>query len=181
MGYFIFPFWSVMLICWFGLAAFIYKTRLNSLSVKERKYWLILVFAYPVLETILKGSIYFDLIPYSYRPLNLIEHGLWAMSMGLVLYPLLKNSILKLNQIPAFLLVFGVVIVIGNLNELAEFVIRQLMNLTTTQLMDAYYTDTIIDLVVNLIGSGLGAFILTTQKKPDSLGNKEYSKLTIEN
>ena len=159
-GLFIFPVWSVMITVWACLYFFIilkkYEQVLNS---SELKFWKYVVFLYPLIETLIKAAIEFNIVPYSWRPLNILEHLAWSTCMFLILMPFTKKLIAKNGKILGLSIIFGFVIVIGNLNELLEFALRIFWNLDSQKLFAAYYLDTIIDLIVNLMGSLIGGII----------------------
>jgi hypothetical protein len=150
-----------MCTAWFGLGALIVLKKLDSkLSTKEKVLWKVVLFGYPLLESAIKTIIFFNLIPYSYRPLNLAEHFMWSVAMTLLLYPLVRNYLSKNMLKTQLILLFGIIIIIGNLNELFEFGLRMSMSLTSERLFAQYYLDTIIDLGINMVGGALTVVVL---------------------
>lgn len=157
--YFIFPFWSVMLIVWFSSGfAMIFFGLTRSLPRKPLLAWHITFVLYPLLESILKAMIYFNIIPYSWLPLNIAEHFLWAFSMTFFLIPIFENYHLT-NQGNRFQILYKIFIVIslvtliGNMNEFVEFLIRYFSGLNTVFLYAIYYSDSIRDMALNTLGS----------------------------
>ncbi len=161
LGYFLFPVWSIMLFIWSVFYfAIIYRKENKVLDTNQNKIWKITVFAYPILETFIKFMITFDIIPFSWRWLNTLEHLAWALSMYLMLLPYTKSLQSKVVSIWALFLIAGIVIIFGNLNELFEYIIRNIiLNFTTDWRQALYYTDTTIDLTMNFVGVLTGAII----------------------
>lgn len=146
-----------MLTVWAGFYYFLlYKKYDEVLSHKERKVWLAVLFLYPILETLIKVFIEANFIPYSWRPINIAEHILWAASMYLILLPITKRFINRNGLFLGLFITFCIVILIGNINEFVEAALRFLWNLNTESRLIAYYFDTIIDLIDNCIGGLIG-------------------------
>lgn len=165
-GYFIFPFWSVMLIVWFSYGfAMIFFGLTRSLPRKLLLVWHITFVLYPLLESILKAMIYFNIIPYSWLPLNITEHFLWAFSMTFFLIPIfekypLKNQENRFQILYKIFIVISLVTLIGNMNEFVEFLIRYFSGLNTVFLYSIYYSDSIRDMALNTLGSVFAILII---------------------
>lgn len=165
-GYFIFPFWSVMLIVWFSYGfAMIFFGLTRSLPRKLLLVWHITFVLYPLLESILKAMIYFNIIPYSWLPLNITEHFLWAFSMTFFLIPIfekypLKNQENRFQILYKIFIVISLVTLIGNMNEFVEFLIRYFSGLNTVFLYSIYYSDSIRDMALNTLGSIFAILII---------------------
>ena len=160
-GYFIFPLWSVMLIVWFAVATYAVAKHLDvRLDERQRStYWLI-IYLYPLIESIIKYMINGNVIAYSWFWLNRLEHFAWAVAMGLLLIPFLSPSLRKLSLPFQLLLYVGAVVIIGNLNEFFEYAIRIYIGMFGNQAkMAAFYWDTIYDLVINMLGSAFSFYL----------------------
>lgn len=162
IGHFTFPIMSVMLICWFSIAAFVKVKNFDKrLSRSERKLFFITIILYPIIETVIKYLLVNDIIPYSWFWINRVEHFLSAIAIEILFYPFLKPTLSKLNKIESFIFIVCVVVFIGNLNEFFEYLIRHILN---TYRLDFYYWDTIYDMVMNILGAALGFCILKSVK-----------------
>lgn len=160
-SYFIFLFWGIMLAVWFGALILIqFKGYDLELNRKERLLFDINAHLYPLLGTLIKVMIVENIIPDSWFWLNRLEHYIWAVAIGILFFPLLKDSFAKLHLMSKFILFVGLVVILGNLNEFMEYGLRIYMNLTTQYLFSEYYKDTIIDLVTNVLGAVTGFVIV---------------------
>ncbi|MBN2015653.1 hypothetical protein JW766_02370 [Candidatus Dojkabacteria bacterium] len=160
-GYTIFPTMSLLLIIWFGLFFLARHRKLDrKLNKKEAKFYYIVIFTYPLLEGIIKLLIVQNIIPGSWFWLNRVEHFLSAIAIEALFYPLLKPTILKLNQKEAFIFVVSTVVLIGNFNEFFEYAIRLQLKLTDAARFSAYYWDTIYDMAINILGASTGFLLL---------------------
>jgi len=157
-GYFVFPFMSVMLFVW-TLMIFLAKKYgyINQLKEYEKKSYLITIVTYPILETFIKWMIIGNVIPYSWFWLNRLEHFLASLSIGILFYPFLKQTLRKLNTWECLIFWVCFVNMIGVGNEIFEYVIRHYMGIYEQPL---YYLDTIHDMTTNIFGALTGFFIL---------------------
>jgi len=87
--------------------------------------------------------------------------------MTIYILPIIKNNNTEIYYLKTLITLFGIIIFIGNLNKLLEFVIRMILNLKSATMLAAYYLDTIRDIGANMVGTFLGiSFIfLQFQKK----------------
>jgi hypothetical protein len=167
-GYWLSPLWFIMLFVWVSMTVFIKMKRYNvELSLYERNAFEYTIYLYPLIETILKFMIVKDIIPYSWFILNRIEHFSWAFVMGILILPLLKNKLKTKDIVLQGLVFIGLVIIIGNINEFFEYFIRIfIIKPDDYYRISLYYSDTIIDLIVNVFGAIAGyCFILFLNKK----------------
>ncbi len=165
--------WSIMIIVWFGIGIFILQKKLHErLNPSELKLWIILLYGYPVIETILKLFIEFNVIPYSYTTLNIAEHMIWALCISLYIWPFFKGNT---NIGIRFIALAGMVIFIGNINEFLELGIRLYIGLNNQTRLAAYYTDTMQDLAMNIIGMCLGIGILSSLRNHNNKDSKVLS------
>ncbi len=146
----------VLLTFWYGLclAALFLKNKDYNFEVNN---WVVFVCVfYPLLEICIKLIILFDLIPFSYPVLNILEHALFSGFITIVIAEIFRQSNIVRSKLFTSLLVFCVVTTLGFGNELLEFLIRQYQKLYR----DIYYYDTIKDMVVNMLASAFVLIIL---------------------
>lgn len=157
----LYPLWGVQLLLWAGLFLFITRNKLEThLDKRFEKLFYFVSIVYPAIEIVIKIIILYNLIPYSWMVLNRIEHGLFSFCMFFILLPI-SYRFAKRDLIIAGLLNFLAVNLIGNLNEVFEFGIRLFWNLEGR--FAAYYSDTLIDMIMNMLGSGLAWVLIPLQ------------------
>ncbi len=154
-SYFIYPVWSIMVSLWFLAVISIKLKRLDkSLSLKEKNLFNIYIFFYPISETIIRLiMINIESPPF----LNRIEHLYWTFSLVILFLPIIKKFTIKFSKIQKLLFIICFVSFIGNLNEFFEYLLRYY---NQVQNLGLFYSDTIFDMVINIIGSMLGFFTL---------------------
>jgi hypothetical protein len=158
VGYYIFPFWLVVLSAWVSIYAFIKWRKLDQqLNQTEQRVFTIVAIFYPVVETVIKHAINANWIPYSWEWLNRLEHFGFSTALGILLLPLVYKQLAKLDLFGQALLYIGFIIMLGNLNEFAEYLLRVVWNLNSKFAL--YYLDTIADLFINVCG-GITSFVL---------------------
>lgn len=113
------------------------------------------IFIYPIFEFILKLSILTNLVPYSWRTLNIVEHGIYSGFITIFVFIFIKT---KLPRQPKLGLIFSILTVnlVGVINEIIEYILRTYQGLELL----AYYPDSIIDLATNLVFAGAGAILI---------------------
>jgi hypothetical protein len=146
----------VLLFFWYGLGLLALYTAIEKVTDNYfRGGLLLLILGYPILEIIIKIFMFYDLIPYSYEALNIIEHGLFSLSITIVVKEVFQNTAIVKNNALKYLMVFCVITTLGFGNELLEFFIRQWQGLYH----EVYYFDTMKDMIVNMLaGAGVLAF-----------------------
>lgn len=156
-GFFIFPVWSVMLSIWYTIFIFIIWKKYNQKLIPvEKKVFLFVAISYPIIGTITKLLYELDFIYKNWELLNRLEHFIFVSALGVLIYPLFKKQLSKLSLIYFSILFAGVLILIGNTNEIFEFLLIQFYELKD----ENYYKDTIVDLVTNIISAFFGIIIL---------------------
>ena len=156
-AYFIFPMLSVLLLVWFGIFFMIKLKKSDEiLSNPQKIIFTAVSILYPLCEFVIKYCIIADIFSGSWFALNRAEHFLFSAAITILIYPLLKPILKKLNTKEAILFTVGIVTIIGNLNELFEYMIRITFNLTDTLHFAAYYRDTIYDIATNIVGAFIG-------------------------
>ena len=100
-----------------------------------------------------------NIIPYSWFWLNRLEHFCSAIGVSIILLPIYVNIWHSLKWWQNLIFVLGLVCLIGNLNEFCEFFLRCFQPINDSKFA-LYYSDTIYDMGVNLIGGFVGFLII---------------------
>lgn len=151
--------WLIPVICWLILSLFV---------PRENAKVQVLCLSYPIVESGLKLLINNNVIPYSWELLNRVEHTMFSVCLTALMWFLLRfNTNNKLSLLYKGLIVVGIVVVIGNFNEFWEAFLRDVFVNPDISKQAAYYWDTIIDMVMNLLGSSLMvlAFVVRARQK----------------
>jgi hypothetical protein len=169
----LYPLWGVQLCLWSALYLFI---RQKSYPEGGSKNFDLIGIGYPVIETVIKLAIIYDFVPYSWFILNRIEHIAFGLFMSLLLFPAFARA--KPRTFPEnLLLVSSLVLLAGTLNEIIEYAVRIFLSNFEFR-SRLYYTDTIYDLVMNLVGIALALGILFFRQKHSGVeqGRKRAQK-----
>lgn len=162
-----------MLLVWASLYFFIViRKDFEVLNSTEFKVWQIIAFTYPLIETVIKMMIEFNVIPYSWRWLNNMEHISWSICMYLILLPYTKRLFNIHKYYIALALIFAVVVAIGNFNELLQYIIRSYLGFSENFSM-TYYSDSMGDLINNLIGGLIASCISYLILSKDFINKKQ--------
>jgi hypothetical protein len=125
--------------------------KLNSAQIKVFYFF---VFIYPLIELCFKfltqnWAINHDMIRYQLS-INIIEHTLAGMAVGIIVFPFLMNTLQKLIITEKFLLFVSVVTLTCLIYELIGFYLFYL----PLGYMGMYqYVDTMRDLTLNIVGA----------------------------
>jgi lysylphosphatidylglycerol synthetase-like protein (DUF2156 family) len=150
-----------MLSMWFSIFIFIIWKKYNqTLFQIEKKVFLFVTLGYPIIGTIIKFSYELDSIYNNWELLNRLEHFIFISALGVLIYPLFKTQLSKLNLVYFTVVYAGILIFVGNINEIFEFLLIQFYELKD----ENYYTDSIVDLITNIISAFLGIIILNRLK-----------------
>ncbi len=153
--------WTFMIIIWFSVFFYFHFThKISNLPKPFTTIYYATIFIYPLLETIIKYMIEYNIIAYSWFWLNRFEHFLWAFAVIILLIPLFINIIKKLLWWQSAFLIVGLIFIIGNGIEFIQFIIRYYYKPRNSVRFIAYYRDTIYDMMSNSLGSIMGFFIL---------------------
>ncbi len=151
---------KLLIIIWTGVTIFVRVGGfLKIIPVRLSKLWIVSVFIYPLVETVIRIYIAKEIIAYSWRYFNTAEHFFWMMFLLVISYPLFYNVLQKLNGLHRFLHLFGFLMIVGIFNELFEFVMR-IRNLVPPEKLAYYYKDTIYDLSINIPGVIAGMILV---------------------
>ena len=99
-----------------------------------------------------------NIISYSWFWLNRLEQFCWAMALVIIFQPIFTNVWKELKWWHNLIFIVSFICLLGNLNEFLEYFLH-LQGKQKTQLQLAfYYSDTIYDMMMNVVG-GFGGFI----------------------
>lgn len=159
--------WLILTLAWFGITSIVTIRFLNNLNHREKVLFLFAAWFYPIFESSIKVFIEINLMKIGYDTLNTIEHFLWPIFFGIIIYPMLKSEISNINSnFIKLLLIIGVINLVGIFNEQFQFILRNIMNLKK----DVYYLDTIMDLTLNFLGSVAISIFLVFSKLKNKIG-----------
>lgn len=154
-GIFLYNLWLIQVILWLTLSLVIYLIYVKNLKKSYKSYYLLIFSGYLIIESILKLLIYNAASGLIF--LNTLEHLLWSFSFAALIYYPLKTYLKERKPIFFLIILIALVNLIGVGNELVEYITRSAMQLKDP----AYYSDTIRDMFLNIVGSGIfSIFIL---------------------
>lgn len=157
----VFSNWVLLGCIWFAVF-FIFKfSKLEAkLSNSERRLYLTTALVFPIVETWLNWMIQKNIVPYSWFWLNRLEHLCSSVGVTIILLPIYINIWHSLKWWQSLVFILGLVCLIGNLNEFFEYFLRVCCKAINYGKFAVYYSDTIYDMGVNLIGGLIGFLIV---------------------
>ncbi len=148
--------WGLMVGTFFLIFATFRLTGLEGrLSPRDRRLYYLTLVLYPPLETLVQWLGVRGLIPSDFTWINRVEHAVWAAMLAILFLPLLQSIWQRLTLWQSALFLLGFVCLLGNLNEFFEYLTR-LQYAQDAERFARYYSDTIYDMVMNLMGGGIG-------------------------
>lgn len=148
-----------MVNIWFGIIYYNYKNTIQYLSLNERRVFILVSILYPIIETIYKFIIIYELCDLNYVIFNILEHLVFSFCLTLEFFYIFKNQISK--DIILYINILGVVNLIGIINEISQFVLR----ISTIVITASHYSDTIKDCIINLLGASFAILVIHIFKK----------------
>jgi hypothetical protein len=169
--------WGLMVTALCGLFWLFRLTRLeDKLSpLEQMRYWLT-VALYPPIETAVLVVKFRGYLPLDADWTNRLEHMCWAASLTLFFLPILAPLWRRLNPWQNLLMLMGFVCFLSNLNEFLEFVLRLQPQPIDVPTFARFYSDTIYDMMMNILGGLLGYGILTWILSPKDRAAKLESR-----
>ncbi len=156
----VFSNWVLLGCIWFAVFFIFRLSNLEkNLSISEYRLYIVTAFVLPIIETWLTWMIQKNIIPYSWFWLNRLEHFCSAIGVSIILLPIYVNIWHSLKWWQNLIFVLGLICWIGNLNEFFEFSLRCFQPISNSKFA-LYYSDTIYDMSVNLIGGLVGFLIV---------------------
>lgn len=136
-------------------------TRLEStLSRREHQLYLTAILLYPPAETLVQWLGINGFTPRDFTLINRLEHFCWATVLMLFFLPFTSGVWQRLNRWQSLVFIMGFTCLLGNINEFLEFFLRIQANPINQAQFAAFYSDTIYDMMMNLLGSIAGFTIL---------------------
>jgi hypothetical protein len=153
--------WGLM-VGVFYLLFFLFRfTGLETqLTTYEHRLYLLGYLLYAPLETTVQWMGQNALLPKGAIWINRLEHFSWAAVLTIFFLPILAPIWKRLNLWQNFLFILSFVCLLGNLNEFLEFVTRIQHSALDPVQFSAFYSDTIYDMTMNLLGGLFGFLIL---------------------
>jgi hypothetical protein len=146
--------WGLMVGTLFAIFFCFRLTRLETtLSDREHRFYLLAILLYPPAETTVQWLQIRGLMPHDFALTNRLEHFCWAIALTLFFLPLIAGIWKRLNRWQNLIFVAGFVCLLGNLNEFLEYLLRIKDAPVDYVLFSRYYSDTILDMTMNLLGS----------------------------
>jgi hypothetical protein len=159
----LFSLWGLMVGTLFAIFCFFRLTCMeNQLLDREQRFYLFAILLYPLAETALQWAQIKGLMSHDFTWTNRLEHFCWAIALTLFFLPLIAGIWKQLNRWQNLFFITGFVCLLGNLNEFLEYLFRIQKPPIDQVVFANFYTDTILDMTMNLLGS-LISFILLTQ------------------
>jgi hypothetical protein len=153
--------WGLMVGTLYSLFFLFRFTGLESaLSKREHHLYLAAILLYPPAETLVQWLGINGLISRDFSLINRLEHLCWAMVLMLFFLPFISGVWQRLNSWQNLVFVMGFTCLLGNINEFLEFILRIQASPIDQAQFAAFYSDTIYDMMMNLLGSIAGFAIL---------------------
>lgn len=164
---------GMMVLILFSMFFFFRWSGLEKrLSAEERRSYLLAVLLYPAIETLVKLFQNEGIISSDFTLINRLEHCCWAVALPFFFLPVIADFWKKLLSWQNLVFLLGFVCLLGNANEFLEYLLRIERSPMEPALFSRYYSDTILDMVMNLLGGAI-AFVLLNSvlAKPKSQCN----------
>lgn len=162
----IFSNWVILSCVWFGVFFLFRFSQLESkLSNKEHRLYLLTIFIYPLIETLITWLIKKNIIPYSWHWLNRLEHFGTSVALVIILLPVFTGVWTSLKWWQTLAFIIGLVCLVGNINEFFEYSLRACCKPYSDVKYAVYYWDTIYDMVMNIAGGLVGFIIIRWNHK----------------
>jgi hypothetical protein len=162
-----FPTWVMMISVFFSVFFLFRFTRLTAhLTPPELKIYYWAMFLYPLLATAVQWMAKQGWLTQHWLVINRVEHAAWAAFMVILFSPLFSEFWQFLKPWQNLLCVVGFVCLLGNSVEFLEFYLRLAPGwVILPERSGFYYTDTILDMMMNLVGGSVGFLILWQMKR----------------
>ena len=157
----VFSNWVLLGTIWFAVFFIFRLSKLETnLPISEHRLYLNAAFTFPLIETLLNWLIQKSIISYSWFWLNRLEHFFLSIGVVILMLPIHTNIWHSLKWWQNLIFIVGLICLIGNLNEFVEYFIRACCKPINYSNFAIYYSDTIYDMFMNLIGGLVGFFII---------------------
>lgn len=146
-----------VLILTFYFAMMLYLYNKPKITSKLKHLYFYIGYVYPAVAMFIRFIL--DAWYPQATLLNRFEHTLFSIVLALTLYLIFHNNLKKFNLLESAIFIIGLVVVFGNFNEFAEFIVRPYMSIDFALKQTLFYSDTIFDLMMNVLGGTLGFII----------------------
>jgi hypothetical protein len=159
--------WVLMISVFFGILFLFRFTRLTAhLTPSELKIYHWVMFLYPLGETALQWMAKQGWLTEYWLIINRVEHAAWATFIVILFSPMFASVWKHLKPWQNLLYVVGFVCLVGNLVEFLEFYFRLSPGwIILPEKSGFFYTDTTLDMMMNLIGGSVGFLLLCQMKR----------------
>jgi hypothetical protein len=154
----------VLLLGWFSIVLTALFLNKNSKTV----FWIGVL--YPLVELFVKIISVNHVLGDDNTILNRGEHFFFAAFLTYLLYKIIIRLSNKSNMLFNAILILGLLNLFGVLNEFFEFGLRTLWHLDDP----AYYSDTILDLLTNILGCIFALVVLSVKHLPREAITKRH-------
>ncbi len=137
-----------------SISMMFYADNAKSLENYEKSYIYKISLFYFFISILIKLNYSINLIPYSWRIFNIIEHTLTSTILSIFFIKIFSRKGILLS----IFMTISIVLILGIFNEIFEFIIRLYLLDSISTKGDLYYIDTIIDFCSNLLGIITGIF-----------------------
>jgi len=144
--------WIAFLIFFYiGIFFLIISQKFSLFTGKRKSFFLFWIFFYPVLNIWVLYMIEYNVIPYSWRFFNTLEHTFLMASLAFIVYGVMGNIFKKVSYFEGVIILFSFLLSIGIGIEVLQYIIRVfLFDPAPTYKLAAYYSDTIADTTTNI-------------------------------
>jgi hypothetical protein len=165
--------WVMMISVFFGIFfLFRFTRRTDQLTTLERQIYHWIMVLYPLAETAVQWMAKQGWLTQNWMIINRVEHSVWAMFIVVLFSPIFSEFWKFLKPWQNLLCVVGSVCLLGNLIEFLEFYFRLSPGwIILPERSGIFYTDTILDMMMNLLGGSIGFLILWRLK---AASHKKY-------
>jgi hypothetical protein len=154
--------WGLMVGTLFLLFFCFRWTRMErALSLTQWRSYVLAIFLYPPAETSVLLFRIAGKLPKDFDLINRGEHFCWAIALIFFFLPLIAGFWKSLNSWQNLIFILGFVCLLGNINEFLEYILRIQPASRDNALFAYFYHDTILDMMMNLLGGLVGFAILT--------------------
>lgn len=163
--------WGLMVGTLFSIFWLFRLTGMEAkLSDRDRHLYLWTLLLYTPTETAVQWLGVRGFIPSDFTWINRLEHACWAAMLCILFLPMIFQIWRQLTLWQNLLFVIGFVCLLGNLNEFFEFATRIHESANTAQFA-RFYSDTIYDMMMNLIGGlvGFGIYLAFASRASNRL------------
>jgi hypothetical protein len=166
--------WVIMISVFFGIFfLFRFTRQIDRMALVEQRFYHWAMVIYPLAATAVQWMAMRGWLVQHWTVINRAEHAVWAGFMTILFLPTYSESWHLLKPWQNFLRVVGFVCLLGNCVEFMEFYLRLSPGwIILPERSGMFYTDSILDMMMNLLGGSLGFGMLSWLK---AIGQGKYA------